>query len=259
MNKKGQIYILAALIIIAVFFGLVSRVNIFTEQEVTQEFSDISDNYAIESNKFLNSLINSPNLDVPEAFANFTFLFTAYSKSKNPGYGLIYAFEYEDKIHIGNYLDRPITLIYKNSDKENVAGCYELVPSSISFEGITLQVDAVPLGELEECTKSPSESDEITIVIGGTSYKFQTEQDYPQLIIVSKLDKEEQRRVFLEGEMLEAGESTAAEDVCLNSPGSSGCVGSQVDCKEIYKFSPTGCAKSPHCILTENEQCIQKQ
>lgn len=265
MNKKGQVYIIAALIIIAVFFGLMARSNIFREEETLTEFNEISKNYAVESNKFLNSLINTGNIDVHESFSNFTFLFTSYSKSKNPGFGLIYAYEYNGKIQVGNYLNKPVSVKY-GSKQRNIHGCYDVVPSSISFEGLDFEIEPTYLGNLEIdfCTfvedRNPSQ-DDITIVISGTPYNFKIIQGHPQLMIVSRMEKEEQRRVFLEGEVLNTeAYNDALEQVCCNTDKSTqipGCIDHPtanhqiVDCVNIYRFSPVGCANSPHCVLEE--------
>ena len=51
MKKRGQIYILIALIIGVLVFLVVSRTNIFIQEEPTSDIEAISENYVIESNK----------------------------------------------------------------------------------------------------------------------------------------------------------------------------------------------------------------
>ena len=57
MNKKGQIYILAALILSIVVFSLSQTINKFQQEELEEDFEKLSDNYELESSKLINSLI----------------------------------------------------------------------------------------------------------------------------------------------------------------------------------------------------------
>ena len=261
MNKKAQVYLIAALIIIAVFFGLMTQTNVFTEKETTVTFNDISRNYATESNKFLNSAIEAKNIDIPKAFSNFTFLFTSYSKSKNPGFGLIYAFQYKGRLFIGNYLDRPLTVVY-GSELKNINGCYDNIPASINFEGLNLEITDIPIGLIEDCsiTRTADAGKDLKIVIGGTPYTFAVDEDHPQLIIVSRMDKEEQRQVFLEGEFLTAVSEydDSTKLACEQTANQPGCKGNNVDCQKVFKFSLTNCAKDTNCYVLDTE-CQNKQ
>ena len=78
MNKKGQLYILVAMILCVAIFMLVSQYNVVEQEKMRDDFDELSDNYAIESTKLLNSLFIVGG-DVFGSFANFTILFTSYS------------------------------------------------------------------------------------------------------------------------------------------------------------------------------------
>ena len=58
MNKRGQVYILAALIISVVIFILALRPNVIIQEKIEDDFEKLSGNYEYESTRFINSLIN---------------------------------------------------------------------------------------------------------------------------------------------------------------------------------------------------------
>ncbi|MBS3145542.1 hypothetical protein J4414_01950 [Candidatus Woesearchaeota archaeon] len=66
MKKRGQIYILVALIIGIVVFLVVSRTNIFIQEELTTDIQAIGENYVIESNKLINSLIGAKRENISD-------------------------------------------------------------------------------------------------------------------------------------------------------------------------------------------------
>ena len=138
MNKRGQIYILAALIIVFVLYTLYKETNIVKESIIEDDFREISKNYELESSRFLNQLIQS-NSDVRSSFINFTVLFTSYAKTKNPNFGLIYSFLYQNKLYIGNYMDTNINFNFGSSNY-NLNGCYAQINASVSIAGLNLAI-----------------------------------------------------------------------------------------------------------------------
>ena len=109
MKKRGQIYILAALILIFVIFILVSQSNVIRELVLENDFERLTKNYEAESSRFVNSLLAAKE-NISDKFLEFTIYFTSYSKTQNPDFGLIYLFDYDNKLHIGNYLNESIKI-----------------------------------------------------------------------------------------------------------------------------------------------------
>jgi hypothetical protein len=199
MNKKGQIYILAALILSVVLFRLAATVNLASPNDIKDDFEKLSNNYESEGIALMNSVINNQG-DVSDAFRRFTALFTAYSKTTNPRFGLIYALDYNDQLHIGNFLDQPIIIDCAGCVPEEVIGCYEKLDASIRFEGLSLGAD-LNQQLINECTLTIDHSvSEISVIIDGLNYNFNIVKDSPEVIIVSREYVGELSKVFAKGE-----------------------------------------------------------
>lgn len=198
MNKKGQVYIAAALILIAVIYLIVTKLNTVHQEKLETDFQKISKNYVIESNRLVNSLINSRE-DVMKGFTNFTLIFTGYSKAQNPNMGMVYIFKYENKIQIGNYLDTSIEVDLGENKNESLPGCYDSVSTSIEFEGLSITVGS-NLGDVMKCilTKDLRGRKSITIYVDDIPYEFDLVGSRPQLMVVTRQDEKEQRQVFIE-------------------------------------------------------------
>ena len=201
MEKRGQVYLIAALILTGVLYVILTQPNKYYQDVLEKDFSRISKNYYIESSKMINSLMNKdPSPDqVYDNFIRFTTIFTAYTKAQNPDMGLIYLFYYEkdNTVQIGNYLDEAIT-IKRRDGNILLPGCYDKVSTSIDFEGLEIPVD-MNLGGVMECIKevSPSEG-KVTINYLGFDYQLNIKKNKPQLMVVTLQDEKEQRQVFID-------------------------------------------------------------
>lgn len=207
--KKGQIYILAAIILCLAIFGIVTIANKAQRKGGETNFESLSENYATESSKLINSLLSTTPDQIPDTFRDFSVLFTAYSKTQNPDFGLIYAFNYQNKLYIGNFLKTDITLI-DPSPGTVIHGCYDKIPATITFQGFTLDAP-IDVGAVEDCTEEldAANSIKISIPVGAEEYvySFNLPQNQPEVIIVSFEAKVDERKVFMEGEFVppEAG------------------------------------------------------
>ncbi len=201
MNKKGQIYILAALILSIIIFSLSQTINKFRQEELEEDFEKLSNNYEKEASKLINSLINTEG-NILEPFTKFTLLFTSYSKAQNPDFGLIYSLDYKESIQIGNFLNQQIIVdngTQSEQDLNSLNGCYDKLSAVIRFQGLSFDA-GIDLGEVEDCTLVIPSTDKIWIQIGEFWYPFNIVRDKPQIMIVSKLEAQEQRQVFIGGE-----------------------------------------------------------
>lgn len=222
MDKRGQVYILAALIISVVVFILVLKPNVVIQEKFEDDFEKLSGNYEYESTRFTNSLINQ-ELNVSSSFFNFTLLFTSYSKSQNPNFNLIYAFGFEDIINIGNFMEEEI-VIDDGRNQYVLNGCYNKIRAIIEFQGLNFESE-IDFGEVEECLLTIGSTDMIWIGIGGLWYPFEI-SNKPQIIIVSREEAEEQRKVFIGGEgFLKGNENdvNSKEEFCNLLPNEESC------------------------------------
>ena len=55
MNKRGEIYILAAIILATILYSLATTVNYIRQERMDDDFEKISKNYELESSKLIKS------------------------------------------------------------------------------------------------------------------------------------------------------------------------------------------------------------
>lgn len=264
MDKKGQIYILVALILCVAIFMLVSQYNVVEQEKMRDDFDELSDNFAIESTKFLNSLFISEG-NVFDSFTNFTILFTSYSKAQNPNFGLIYAFNYNDTIAVGNFLNTQIIVDNGTQaayDLHPLTGCFDAVATSLVFEGFSFSVDAAVMGDITNCTLQMPNRTQIWIGIGDMWYPFNLTAGKPELIIVAREESGEQRQVYMDGVVPEDKEKVLTgsdycgsfgeddceegerEEICNWVDSKSKCF---VRCSGFYDGSEEGCKSDACC------------
>lgn len=213
MNKRGQVYILAAIIIAFVVYNLFVDTNIVKETIIDDDFEELATNYEVESAKLVNYLlennINSPNT-VSKHFTNFTASFTAYSKTKNPNFGLLYLFDYRGKLYIGNYLDEDAEV-----NGVSVKGCLRQIPAGFRMVGQSLYIG---VGVFETVGVSPC----IKEIVSGEGYNYNvdikvnnqdgTSETYealitkgkPDIVIISREIKDNVRKVYTKGNFINA-------------------------------------------------------
>src|SRR3989344_4558996 len=208
MNKKGQIYLLGALIIGFLIFILSVKSNIINLSPSNTEFEDISQNYNLESSRFINMLIKEGETNpsqIEEKFKRFTGIFTQYSKTQNPTFGLIYLLNYENNLYIGNFLDKEITLNDEVWDNVIISGCSEKINAVIKsgIGGISYDFD---LSEFTICTKTLSMPLNNNFIFKineeDVDYEVNIIQGQPQVIVVSRENIFQDRKVFLKNEFI---------------------------------------------------------
>lgn len=218
MQKRGQVYILGVLILAVVLYGLAVTVNEVRQESIEGDFEKLSENYENEATKFINSIFNSGG-DMGQAFSNFTLLFTAYSKSQNPTFELIYALDYNNTIQVGNYMSNPILVDNKSSEGEpyiTLDGCFENISATITFEGLSMDVPGSQISSLQTCMVEIPSVDKIWIGIRNDWYPFMITKGQPKIMVISRMAKAEQTRVFVKGEgfVKENITKPSADDFC---------------------------------------------
>lgn len=205
MRKKGQIYLIAAIILAAVIFVMTSVLNIAKQDKFRGDFEKLSQNYDVEGARLVNTVIQAGE-DVGGRFGNFTYIFTGYSKTQNSQFGLIYVLGYKGMVYIGNYLPEDIYVVYvagANEEQVNLTGCFDAVGASVSFGPLTRSFESVvPEINMGDCVKEIEEPSDkmLHVAIGSSWYPFKVIEGKPQLMVVSKMEQEGQRKVFVGGE-----------------------------------------------------------
>ena len=118
--KKGQLYILIALILGVIIYLLISQTNVSIEEQEVSGLQQTSENYITEANRLLNTLQGATPGDIARIVSDFTDTFVySYAKPTDPEFGLVYVLHNkEKKVVIENYL--ATSVVIKNSDNERV-------------------------------------------------------------------------------------------------------------------------------------------
>ncbi len=211
MNKRGQVYILFALVIALVVFVLTNKSNIINITPSDSEFKEISENYETESSNLVSSLIKFNKLDeeISEQFATFSILFTQYSKSKNPSFGLVYFLNHNNVLRVGNFLDKNIKVTGGSSDI-NLEGCYSLVPVFINYNTFqinnyidyeTYRRNSITSPCVNEITPAP---DQIILKIGDEEIEYEVNiiPQQPRVVVISRENLFQDRKVFLDDQFV---------------------------------------------------------
>ena len=211
MGKRGEIYILAAIILAVLLYSLATTVNYLRQESLDDDFEKISKNYELESTKLINNLLLQDDPDINGTFNIFTVLFTSYSKSQNPSYGLVYTLSFKDndnknKIQIGNYLDKEILIDINGDEIEDYSrsGCFEEIPATLTFDGLNLGPPIIQ-ENLESCILIIDYISSIKLGIQEDTgeivwYDMKIKKDNPQIVIISHLEEGKQRKIFIGGE-----------------------------------------------------------
>ena len=217
MQKRGQIFVLAALLLGFIIFILVSETQYVRRAIHDDSFEELNKNYQIEAAKFINELIKDPTQDVGTEFLAFTTLFTSYSKSQNPDFQLVYAFDYGGELHVGNYLKEEIDIVtpIPTKYKTDLSGCFEEIEAKLAAFGLSVSVSGIE-NTVSKCywderlyeQGKGEDSYPIGIQIGDDEFWYGVDitVGVPELIIVSREERDEERKVFTKGRFLKEEE-----------------------------------------------------
>mgnify|MGYP001598050381 CR=1 FL=1 len=202
MDKKGQIYILSAVIIAFIIYVIFTPSNIIRKSSEPSNFYDIAKNFERESAHFLNALITS-NDPIYDEFLEFTVLFTSFSKTKNPEAGLVYTFVYDDVLYIGNYAEDTLE-VNAEGRRITVEGCLSDIDTSFSIGGLELEIPDVDLGHYRQCLVEVPltyqlETIDLTLIEpDGSRTEFSADfgENNPDLMIVAKEKQGASRRIY---------------------------------------------------------------
>lgn len=267
MSKRGQLYIFAALILAVVLFLLISKSIIVYQEPVEDDFEELSRNYNYEASKFINSLLGNLPEDEAESseyikkqFVEFTADFTSYSKNQNPDFMLIYAFKQGGTLFLGNYLNIPILIRHSGSVYETVVGCFEEINSCINLDFIKKCTEGSTMSAISDCTITPSSAYPIDIFVNGVRYSFEVGSDSPEVVIMSRENLGEQRKVYMDDDFV-IGERFGDTVVDFSNTFSSrmglnfeSVIGGINNCWILHGFDKISCEKDVSCQW-EGDKC----
>lgn len=201
---------MSALIIAFILYIIFTPANVILTTTESSNFEEIAQNFERESAAFLNYLIEHKQ-PVYDAFLNFTLLFTSYSKTKNPDFGLIYVFAQEGDLYLGNYAQDRVTFMV-GSQLVTIDGCLDSVKTSFSVAGLQMDIPQVNVLNYKHCLEKvmlPAGFDEAvgmkleeldTGMI--TQFTVEVTPSHPDLVILSKEKKGNVRRVYTKGKFI---------------------------------------------------------
>lgn len=213
MNKKGQVYLLAAIIIAVLIFSVAVARNVIFKADVDQDFKRLSESYDLESARVLNEYTAqglTPG-EVSPKFGEFSYDFASYARSQNPQFELFYVLKQGDKLLIGNFLNRTVVLVKTDQPdvpvSDKIQGCFEKLNVRARLGGFQIEtetttpdvhaclgvVDSFTAGRVSLCIFEKEDGSR------RTCYPFEL-SGKPQVLIVTGSNEGEQRQVFVGGE-----------------------------------------------------------
>jgi len=138
MNKRGQFYIIAALIIVAIVTTLIAEVNYARRQPKPIKFEDLSEDYEAEVTRIMDSCISrgyTPD-EIKKEVDKFTAAFIEYAQQRNPDIQLLYIYGDSNDIHIVNYAqgDAKIDLPEDPTKSQSISGGGVVAESKVNIE-----------------------------------------------------------------------------------------------------------------------------
>lgn len=191
MNNRGQLYILAIIILALVIFSIAMEYNKIVTKSEEMDFEQLSKNYITEAQKVINEAIENED-DVSEELSEFTNAFILYAKTKDPNIGMLYMFGNGSGLYMENYLSTD-QAYYKNKTMWP-AGSYVLNQISIDI-GERNFTQNVPT-KINQFSKDYiggefSKENSVLLDIGGVFYRLKTGDDPNSFTAVIKSSTEE--------------------------------------------------------------------
>ena len=176
MMKKGQFYIITALIIAAIVFGLTTVMNYATVHPAPAQFYDLSKNFEAESTQVIDYGIYSGNPDIPGSVENFTRAFLDYAVEKDPNIELVYIYGNSTALTIVNYGKNESEIVPQSGSNTTLSGGATLAVSQINYQisEKTFSQDiterAAKFMQISDTVKNAG--DWVRINIAGIAYDF---------------------------------------------------------------------------------------
>ncbi len=202
-GKRGQFYLVAAIIIILILYSLSTRVNVIREQPRFTDFNRIADNYLSEVTKIVNYGIYTKIADIQASLiAPFTANFIAYARTRDPNIGLVYVYGDNSKTVIENHLPGDTIVYYNSSDPDTDPLSGQIFTSdseSINEVGVTIggedfkHVVPVKLGSFSSnyYSSTLASIDNLRIDVLGVPYLYDSGSTDNSFNVVFRTENEE--------------------------------------------------------------------
>ena len=281
MEKRGQVYILAAVIIGVLLFTIFATVNTSKQVDLNANFDRLNENYERESERFINTYVsdNSPTDELEDTFPIFTRDFNNFARETNPEFGIIstLSFTKKDGTKINlvvNMLDTPIFVTTKSSNDgvvftpskstvDVVIGCSEISEGGIGspIGGVNTE-EAVGNPDVTVCTYKITDpgADKVFLFVNDiwVGYEIPKKIDpKPGLIVTAKSDEGEQIQIFVNENEIpidnSKGNKVKCSEICNFD------VDNEDDCKTSGTPKEQKCCKFVNNNPPKNDKCDRQK
>ena len=197
-NKKGQFFILAAVIISAVVIGISATKNYVSSTREPQRFYDLSEELKEESSFVIDyGVLNDEEvLDLVEKFTTGVAL---NLRDQYPDLGFVFVYGNQDEFVIENYGEEKSA--FKIGDEDGVVrGANEEIESNINLElsgaNFNVELEQSSLFGYSESWRAfidnPPENSEIVVTINDQNYNFKLRKNEQFFIVLLKSEGAEE-------------------------------------------------------------------
>ncbi len=202
-GKRGQLYIIVAILLCLALFVVAFRVNTYTKEVKSDVFAGVSRTYETETSEVINYAITQ-NENISKELGEFTKNFMVdYVSDIDPKTGLIYVVGYKEngmrRMVIQNYLlEENINVSFKTLT-DVVFNCPDPVSVNVGGLPIVYSTDMVTIGDLDRdyCTLRIDDVGAVKLNIDGVIYCFDnTNIENPEVLLVAKKKKNDIVEVY---------------------------------------------------------------
>ena len=131
MNKRGQVFLIAAVILALALFSVSVVYNSITVSPPLTEYRKLSDNYLTEYPKVVN-FARFYNANEADAVSDFNNVFLGFARQKEPNFGVFYTFkDSRGNINIVNTLNKKVLHIEVVDERSSEDLSFEIFPKGV--------------------------------------------------------------------------------------------------------------------------------
>ena len=134
MNKRGQFYLIMAIIIGLVIYSLYLPGNKIEEVTLFEDFSDISSNYLREAPKVVNHgiFLEKTDKEMRDLITQFSEKYLEQVRKKNPNINLVYIYSNGTYVFVKSYYDKSI--IFDAEERSTIFGANQQSLNSVRLK-----------------------------------------------------------------------------------------------------------------------------
>ncbi|MBI2670859.1 hypothetical protein HYX18_02690 [Candidatus Woesearchaeota archaeon] len=187
MDKRGQFYIILAIIFSLLFFSIVTPQNKVQEAILLEDFNQISGNYVEESPKVANYGIFKDR-EIKQLLSEYTDDFLDFAQKRNPTLELIYIYNNGTNVTVKSYASESATIEF-GQETQTLFGAQEETINNINLnvagKDFTQQVPLQIKNFGDEFTTAQFPSTKNAILnLGGVFHNFDLSNKGPELNVL---------------------------------------------------------------------------